>query len=245
MTSLVKLVSMNLAELAYSLARIDEFLWPIEEQSQRRKRERILSAATDLFVRLGYRKTSLEAVAQDAGVAKGTIYLYYPNKAALVTHAIALEKRTHLAGAAPVFEADASAGEQLRDFIALGFVMVDKMPLTTSLIQGEHEIEYALREMDEQLLTQIGEQQTQWLSALLDAATEHKLTAPQLAMRSQVLRDLMFAVSVSQRHEVKRGNSGPRFAADYAFAMADILVNGVLNETQIEVGTSLPNALAH
>lgn len=43
----------------------------------------ILKAATELFGELGYRGTSMEAVAAKVGIAKRTLYVRYPDKAAL------------------------------------------------------------------------------------------------------------------------------------------------------------------
>jgi AcrR family transcriptional regulator len=45
--------------------------------------ERILDAATELFLAEGYGATSIEAVAQRAGVSKRTFYHRFPDKAAL------------------------------------------------------------------------------------------------------------------------------------------------------------------
>jgi AcrR family transcriptional regulator len=47
-------------------------------------RERICAAAEALFVRDGYARTSIRAVAKAAAVAEATIYLTFPNKAALL-----------------------------------------------------------------------------------------------------------------------------------------------------------------
>lgn len=47
------------------------------------KREAILGAALELFGRYGYRRTSIDDIAREAGVAKGTVYLYVENKEAL------------------------------------------------------------------------------------------------------------------------------------------------------------------
>lgn len=43
----------------------------------------ILKAATELFGELGYRGTSMEAVALKVGIAKRTLYVRYPDKASL------------------------------------------------------------------------------------------------------------------------------------------------------------------
>ena len=47
-------------------------------------RDRICAAAEQLFVRDGYARTSIRAVAKAAAVAEATIYLTFPNKAALL-----------------------------------------------------------------------------------------------------------------------------------------------------------------
>jgi AcrR family transcriptional regulator len=44
------------------------------------RRERILAAAQELFLRNGIRGTSMEAIARTAGVAKPTLYAYFADK---------------------------------------------------------------------------------------------------------------------------------------------------------------------
>lgn len=47
------------------------------------KREAILEAASALFLKHGLRGTSMEAIARAAGIAKPTLYAYFPQKAAI------------------------------------------------------------------------------------------------------------------------------------------------------------------
>ena len=47
------------------------------------KRERILAAALKLFAHEPYQAVTMDRVAASAGVAKGTLYLYFPSKDAL------------------------------------------------------------------------------------------------------------------------------------------------------------------
>ncbi len=44
------------------------------------KEKHILESARKFFFRYGFKKTSLDEVAEDAGIAKGTIYNYFKNK---------------------------------------------------------------------------------------------------------------------------------------------------------------------
>ena len=48
------------------------------------KREAILAAALRLVARLGLHNTPMSAVAREAGVAAGTLYLYFPSKEAMI-----------------------------------------------------------------------------------------------------------------------------------------------------------------
>jgi AcrR family transcriptional regulator len=47
------------------------------------KAARILDAAQSLFLRYGVKRTSMDDVAREAGIAKGTLYLYYSSKDSL------------------------------------------------------------------------------------------------------------------------------------------------------------------
>ncbi len=47
------------------------------------KRQSIKQAARDLFFRFGFNKTSIEDIARHCGMAKASLYYYYPNKDAL------------------------------------------------------------------------------------------------------------------------------------------------------------------
>jgi AcrR family transcriptional regulator len=54
---------------------------PREEQTKRQERaDRILDAAGDLLLRWGYRKTTIEDIARQAGVAKSTIYVHWKTR---------------------------------------------------------------------------------------------------------------------------------------------------------------------
>lgn len=61
-----------------------------DRQSQRRRRteQQIVDAATELFLRDGYARTSLNAVAARAGVAERTLYLRFDNKVRLFQRVI-------------------------------------------------------------------------------------------------------------------------------------------------------------
>jgi AcrR family transcriptional regulator len=53
-----------------------------------RRREQILKAATEVFIRKGFGAATIPEIARTAGLAAGTIYLYFPSKHELFIAAI-------------------------------------------------------------------------------------------------------------------------------------------------------------
>src|SRR6266576_4672402 len=60
------------------------------------KRERILRAAIDVFAANGYFNAKVSAIAKAAGVADGTIYLYFDNKEDLLVSVFREHTRGYL-----------------------------------------------------------------------------------------------------------------------------------------------------
>src|SRR5262249_27529791 len=59
------------------------------EAKKAQSRSRILEAARAIFFRDGFMEANLDLVAKDAGVAKGTLYRYFENKAELYVAVLA------------------------------------------------------------------------------------------------------------------------------------------------------------
>jgi AcrR family transcriptional regulator len=54
------------------------------EQIREKSREKILSAALDLFANKGYDATSIDSIAKKAGISKGLIYNYFESKKSIL-----------------------------------------------------------------------------------------------------------------------------------------------------------------
>jgi TetR/AcrR family transcriptional regulator of autoinduction and epiphytic fitness len=63
----------------------------ITEEEKQERREMILEAARKRFQRFGYSKTTMDEIASDAGISKGTIYLYFENKEDIFNELLASE----------------------------------------------------------------------------------------------------------------------------------------------------------
>ncbi|ADU28238.1 TetR/AcrR family transcriptional regulator [Ethanoligenens harbinense] len=59
-----------------------------KETEKQQKREQIAAAARDLFTEFGYRAVSVAQIAEQANVAKGTVYLYFKDKEELFLYLV-------------------------------------------------------------------------------------------------------------------------------------------------------------
>lgn len=82
----------------------------------------LLDAALRVFATHGYRRTTLEQVAAAAGVTKGAVYHYFPDKQALLLRALAQHQDRALGRLEDLARGgDGSAAERLRRFLRSAF----------------------------------------------------------------------------------------------------------------------------
>ncbi|MBS1990240.1 MAG: TetR/AcrR family transcriptional regulator [Cyanobacteria bacterium SZAS LIN-3] len=94
-----------------------------------RRREEIIVAASKLFAQHGFRATDLNQVAEQLGVAKGTIYNYFPSKAELFMACVELGKAgLQQAHEEAVAGADNCPLAQIRQAVAGYFHFFDENP---------------------------------------------------------------------------------------------------------------------
>lgn len=212
---------------ADAVARLDALIGPIEGGgSKARRRLHILRVATETFARQGYRKTSMDEVAQLAGVAKGTLYTYFATKNELLIAAIALEKREHMGEVVAVLDPERPAAERLRDLLEAFLLMPSRMPLTAALLRGDQEMAAVMAELPPELGAQVDDDRTELLGALIDAAARpHAWTPSELRDRADVLAGLAFLSPHLQAEHVR----GHVTASRYAEILADTLVAGLCN----------------
>src|SRR5437762_14088944 len=92
---------------------------PKPDPSQGPKRDAILRAATDVFAGSGYFNAQVADVARAAGVAAGTVYLYFRSKDDLLVSIFERSMREALAEGRAMAAAVRDPRERLRRFAAL------------------------------------------------------------------------------------------------------------------------------
>ena len=98
------------------------------------KRARIMDAAIKVFAERGFHTATVAEIAKAAGVADGTIYLYFKSKDDLLLRLFD-EKMTDLLGEArSALDQEKSAPARLRRFIQLHLALVEKNPELASVL---------------------------------------------------------------------------------------------------------------
>src|SRR5271165_6385968 len=103
------------------------------------REERILDAATTLLVRWGYRKTTIDDVAREAGVGKGTIYLHWKDKNELFRAAIWREQQRFTEDVKQRIAADPDGG-LLHRTTTHGILATLSSPLMAAMFTGKSDI---------------------------------------------------------------------------------------------------------
>jgi TetR/AcrR family fatty acid metabolism transcriptional regulator len=102
------------------------------------KRERILTAAERVFARRGFFGARVSEIAKDAGVADGTIYLYFKNKDDLLISLFENRmKQVNEAMRAAIASAPPRPSEQLRAFIKTYLKLVHDEPAAAEVLTIE------------------------------------------------------------------------------------------------------------
>jgi AcrR family transcriptional regulator len=77
------------------------------------KREAILAGAERRFARYGFRRTSMEDIAEEAGISRAGLYLEFPNKEEIFVSAARALHEQAIAAAGAALEGEGPLGERL------------------------------------------------------------------------------------------------------------------------------------
>ena len=101
------------------------------------RKECILRSAVQAFTRFGFKKASIDEIAKDAGVAKGTVYLACENKEDLFYQALHREVREWMAEASKMIDPRIPADELMMQMAFASLDQINSKPMVKSLLSGE------------------------------------------------------------------------------------------------------------
>jgi TetR/AcrR family fatty acid metabolism transcriptional regulator len=101
------------------------------------KRVRIIDAAVEVFADKGFHPARIADIARRAGVADGTIYLYFRNKEDLLICVFEEKMEEHLSALSAALEGVEGPLEQIRAFARFHFAQMREKPALALVLQVE------------------------------------------------------------------------------------------------------------
>jgi TetR/AcrR family transcriptional regulator len=91
----------------------------VDEKLTRDKEELILRAAQHRFASYGYSKVTMDEIAEDIGMAKASLYYYFPTKEAIFRSVVQHEQEEFLSHIQTVLEDKLTASQKFLEYIRL------------------------------------------------------------------------------------------------------------------------------
>jgi AcrR family transcriptional regulator len=160
-----------------------------QPEERERRKERILDAATTLLVRWGYRKTTVDDVAREAGVGKGTIYLYWRDKNELFGATLRRASRQAIAYTLRQIAADPEGGLPHRLWTH-SMVAALSNPLMAAILRGRSDLLQGLTNVfDRQTVQQMAGDYEEYIGQLQRAGLiRTDLPVPVIAYLTSALK---------------------------------------------------------
>src|SRR5262245_31723375 len=130
-------ILINLIPMQTRRKNASQLVEPVEEKSRNGKYEAILRAAARVFARSGYFNAKVSDVARTAGVADGTVYLYFKNKDDLLTSIFGWAMGEFINRARSEMADLKDPREKLRRFAHLHFSLLEQERHIAVLLQSE------------------------------------------------------------------------------------------------------------
>jgi AcrR family transcriptional regulator len=127
----------------------------------RERADRILDAAGELLLRMGYRKVAVDDIARAVGIGKGTVYLHWRNKELLFQALMMRESADLTDEILGRIKADPAMILPHR-MISASFLVTHRRPLVMAMLRGNADMfgslgDLALRKQQDELRTQFEE----------------------------------------------------------------------------------------
>ncbi len=101
------------------------------------KPQQIIDAAIRVFARTGYYNSRVSDIAREAGIASGTIYLYFKTKDEILVTLFREKMAEWVAFARREITAESSAEAKIRRLVALHFAVLERDPDLAEVVQVE------------------------------------------------------------------------------------------------------------
>lgn len=172
------------------------------------KRHRIVEAATRLFNHYGFKRTSIDLLATEAGVAKPTIYAYFEDKDAVFRAVVEAVCDELVSGARRASEGNAPIGERLTSMLQAKFTryfeLVQASPHAQELIDSHGQLGADIVQRSDRA----------YLALLVSVIEKSELEPARVAMTPTSLAQLLLRAASGAAYDAKTVSAHKRHLAD-------------------------------
>ncbi|MDH5805051.1 MAG: TetR/AcrR family transcriptional regulator [Gemmatimonadota bacterium] len=209
------------------------------DDPKERTRRRIVKAASELFIDRGYKKTSVDEIADRAGVSKATIYAYAENKASLLMLALVEEKLDHIDSILPIIDESRPAAARMKEMVETVLVAGVRWPLTARVLERDRDFLHALDQLEERFQVHQDETGTALYESLIEAATSGRFTQAERRERAKALTALGFLSVMLNDSFVRQGMEVERIAE----LIAEMIVVGLVPQPPSQFAEEVKSAV--
>jgi TetR/AcrR family fatty acid metabolism transcriptional regulator len=186
------------------------------------KPQQIIDAAIRVFARDGYYNSRVSDIAREAGMASGTIYLYFRTKDDILITLFRERMAQWLADLRKAIAVEPDAVAKLRRIVTLHFAMLEEHPDLADVVQVE------LRQGQKFLRGAAAQEITSYF-ALIGSILEEGIAVGRIRrdLPVKVATKMLFGAMDQMATSWVLGKRGYRLS-DTAEAVADIFLNGVV-----------------
>lgn len=109
----------------------------LTDEERARVSDRLLTKGRERFIRVGLAKTTIAALAKDAGIGKGSFYQFYPSKEALFLAVAQHEEQRFRAELLQALEDEDDAHAKIRCLLRAPFDRLEHHPFLRLLLDAE------------------------------------------------------------------------------------------------------------
>ena len=205
-----------------------------DSESCAARREEILDEATRLFARLGYADTDTQALVDNLGVGKGTLYRYFPSKRELFLAAVDRVMRRMCAGSTSRFGSGRSSGADVAGDPRLSFLF----RRATRLRRTAHSRTHLFKDRKKPTYFEHREtNKTYWHELYQKCIVEGRMRDVPVERISDAISNLVYGKMLTNYFI---GQSKP--FEEQASDMLDIIFNGILSDAERARRSNQPSA---
>ena len=188
--------------------------------------DQILDAATLVFGRLGYANASIERIAEEAGVARSTVYVYFPNKDLLLNQCLARHRIALGARVREAIEGATGFEARLAAFLTAVLAYVGEVSEFFRALMGVRGVDPFFGAGSSEVPTPELETLREEVQALVDRMFSDAIAAGELPPESEALaREALPLVLYGAL--MRRALAGPTDASREAAQLAHMMLHGV------------------